>query len=254
MAVTPIADVTNYDLARFIAVPPAKKEGGAKSDEGWIWRGTGIADTTEMKSPLIDLRGFKNAGFALEITLSNLDASAHTTTGYDVYIGKPVGGQPAISAITAAAAGQVTMTGHTLSDDDFVLLSGIVGTPVDNISALENRLNGKIFRVDDDAANTWTLADAYGNDIATTNDDAYVSGGTAQLIMETSCKAGIDWLTSTNPEALATRTQAVGRWNQDTIPSFFRVSMSGHASETDIEIAVEMVRLLPTVPGARKGL
>lgn len=81
----------------------------------------------------------------------------------------------AITAITQADPGVVTITAHGYSNGEEVQIEDVVGM---------TELNGRNFRVNNVTANTFELQDLQGNDFDTSGLTAYVSGGTAKRIYE----------------------------------------------------------------------
>src|SRR5882672_10070215 len=77
-----------------------------------------------------------------------------------------------ISAINIGTS-TITATAHGYSNNDWVFISGIVGT-------VGNQINGGTFIVAGVTTNTFTLVDLFGNAIVLTG--AYTSGGTVQRI------------------------------------------------------------------------
>jgi hypothetical protein len=79
----------------------------------------------------------------------------------------------AITAITQAAEGKMTIPGHNYVSGDWIVISNILGM---------TQLNGKTVIVDSPVGNTFGLLDLDGNPIDTTFYNAYVSGGTAARV------------------------------------------------------------------------
>jgi len=80
-----------------------------------------------------------------------------------------------ITNITAANPGVVTIAGHGYNNGDRLILPDGGGV---------SQLNEREVIVANKATNTFELTDIYGNNINTTNYDAYSSGGTAAEIFE----------------------------------------------------------------------
>ncbi len=81
----------------------------------------------------------------------------------------------AVTGITQANPGVVTIAGHGYANGDEVFVGNVVGM---------DELNGYYFLVANVTANTFTLQDIDGNDIDTTDYDAYTSGGTISRVYE----------------------------------------------------------------------
>lgn len=79
----------------------------------------------------------------------------------------------AISGITLASPGVLTITAHGYATGDEIFVSSIVGT---------TQLNGRFFKVVVIDANHVSLQEYYGTAVNTTTYTAYVSGGTAARI------------------------------------------------------------------------
>lgn len=79
----------------------------------------------------------------------------------------------AISGITNANPGVLTVTANGYANGDWVFITGIVGM---------TQLNGQTLVVANVTTNTFTLKDIYGTDIDTTTFGTYVSGGTVARI------------------------------------------------------------------------
>lgn len=73
-----------------------------------------------------------------------------------------------ITALTQAGPCEVTAPGHGFSNGDYVFIDGVVGT---------SRLNGQYFWVKNVTTDTFTLHNAVGTDVDTTDYADYVSGG-----------------------------------------------------------------------------
>jgi hypothetical protein len=81
----------------------------------------------------------------------------------------------AITAITQANPGVVTITAHGYSNGEEVQINDVVGM---------TELNGRNFKVNNVTANTFELQDMTGTNFDTSGLTAYVSGGTAKRIYE----------------------------------------------------------------------
>jgi hypothetical protein len=90
--------------------------------------------------------------------------------------GSPVLEAPkAITGISKATPGVVTVNAHGLSNGDEFLLAGVAGPTA---------LNGRNFIVRNATANTFTLEDLHGVALSTAALPAYVSGGTVRRVYE----------------------------------------------------------------------
>lgn len=119
-------------------------------------------------------------------SLKTIAGVAVDTTSYGVYVegGKVaiVRDAPlAITGITAADPGVVTIAGHGLATYDKIFITGIVGM---------TELNDQFFWVKKINANTFSLTDELGNDIDTSAYTAWSSGGTVALIRGLFTKIG----------------------------------------------------------------
>jgi len=131
--------------------------------------GTSEVNHTEF---LVGTTGAKTFGLK---TLAGADVD---TTNYGAWVS---GGKVAIvrdlglaiTAITQAAAGIVTITGHGYSTGDKIYIDGIVGM---------TELNAQFYWVKKIDANTFSLTDEMSVDVDTTGYTAYTSGGTSQYI------------------------------------------------------------------------
>ena len=82
-----------------------------------------------------------------------------------------------LTEISSAATGVVTYTGTDPSNGDRVIVQGVVGmTQVNNCEFVVTNVNA--------GANTFELYDISGSAVDTTGYDAYVSDGTAAVIIE----------------------------------------------------------------------
>lgn len=115
---------------------------------------------------------------ATTFSLKTLAGDAVNTGSYKAYVS---GGKVAIvrdvglaiTGITKAAAGVVTIAGHGLATYDKIFITGIVGM---------TELNDQFFWVKKIDANTFSLTTELGVDINTTGYTTWSSGGTASLI------------------------------------------------------------------------
>lgn len=107
------------------------------------------ADTYIIEATALKMRFYRNFGAILESSTLN------------------------ITAITKANPGVVTSASHGFSNGQEIAISGIVGM---------KELNGQFFQVANATTNTFTLQTLSGQNINTTDFDAYVSGGTANRI------------------------------------------------------------------------
>lgn len=81
----------------------------------------------------------------------------------------------AITAITKANPGSLTITGHGFATGDEIFITGVLGmTDISEQFYLAQYVN----------ANTITLKDTFGNAVDTTNFQTYTSGGTAAKVFE----------------------------------------------------------------------
>lgn len=78
-----------------------------------------------------------------------------------------------ITDITKANPAVVTSATHGFTNGQEIFIAGIVGM---------KELNGQSFRVSNATTNTFELQDIFGQNVNSTNFDAYASGGTANLI------------------------------------------------------------------------
>jgi hypothetical protein len=89
--------------------------------------------------------------------------------------GSVLEGDKTISAITKANPAVVTATGHSYSNGDEVVISGVVGM---------TEVNGKRFLVANKATNTFELTDKDGTNINSSTFTTYTSGGVANKVFE----------------------------------------------------------------------
>jgi len=123
---------------------------------------------------------------ATTFSLKTLAGAAIDTTSYGVYV---EGGKvsrvrnvgKAITAITKADPGVVTIAGHGFATYDKILISGVGGM---------TELNDLYFWVKKIDANTFSLTDELGADIDTTGYTTFTSGGTASLVRMLFTKIG----------------------------------------------------------------
>lgn len=87
------------------------------------------------------------------------------------------GSAKTITAVTKANPGVVTSNTHGFSDGEEIYIDSVGGM---------TELNGRNFIVANATTNTFTLKDAFGNNINTTGYTTYTSGGTADKIYEIS--------------------------------------------------------------------
>jgi len=80
-----------------------------------------------------------------------------------------------IAGATQAGPCVLTITGHALTTNDEIYISGVVGM---------TELNGRFFRVVNLGANTVSLKDLFGNAVNSTDYTAYASAGTAAPVYE----------------------------------------------------------------------
>jgi len=119
-------------------------------------------------------------------SLKTLAGAAVDTSGFIAYVD---GGKVAIvreagmaiTGITKAAAGVVTINAHGLETYDKVYISGIVGM---------TELNGLFFWVKKIDANTFSLTNELGVDVDTTGYTTWSSGGTVEPILGLFTKIG----------------------------------------------------------------
>lgn len=89
--------------------------------------------------------------------------------------GRLVESSKTITGATKANPVQITSAAHGYSDDDWVVITGVVGM---------TELNGKTFIVDDATTNTFTLNDIDGANVDSTAYTTYGSGGVAKKVIE----------------------------------------------------------------------
>lgn len=133
-----------------------------------------IEGMVELNAQEFLVEGINTSTFSLK-TLAGAAVDTSTYTAYsakgDIALVRDVG--MAITGVTKAAAGVVTIAGHGLVTYDKIYISGIVGM---------TELNGLFFWVKKIDANTFSLTNELGVSIDTSGYTAWSSAGTAQLI------------------------------------------------------------------------
>lgn len=146
------------------------------------WASGGVTERiVEIKTPyyeedLEDLKNTQNADtmyithkFYEQRKFTRFSAVSWTLTTFS-RTSDPFTAKKVITAITQAAQGVITSTGHGYSTGDPIIIEGIVGM---------TELNGTYGFVSDAASNTFKIKDRTGTYINTTGFGAYVSGGYA---------------------------------------------------------------------------
>lgn len=119
-------------------------------------------------------------------SLTTLAGAAIDTSGYTAYVS---GGDIAlvrkaaktITAVTKAAAGVVSITGHGYSTNDKIYISGVEGM---------TELNGNFYWVKKIGADSFSLMNELGVDVDTTSFTTYTTGGSAYYIRGLFTKLG----------------------------------------------------------------
>lgn len=159
---------------------------------------------------------------------------------YFVDCGVSYDGNPqTIENITKANPGVVTITAHGYSNGDDLDFSDIEGM---------TELNGQRVYVKNKTADTFELADEYGNDLDTSSYTTYVSGGTSREVIS-SIAAGLDHLEGEEVAVLGN-----GAVQPKQVVTGGAITLDTPASVAQVGLPIEAdIQLLPLAFDDREG-